>query len=108
MLSLHLVLVTIHCGLQLVLSHRIRSGDTKYDILYTHFLWDVKHVISARGSTNPHCAHSHLSYFFGFRMNNVFIIKVKIFVLIKWSHKLAPQFMLTIKPRIVSKPKMST
>ena len=32
MLGLHLVLVTLHRGLQLVLSKTIRIGDTKYYI----------------------------------------------------------------------------
>ena len=32
MLVQHLVLVTLHCGVQLVLSETIRIGDTKYHI----------------------------------------------------------------------------
>ena len=32
MVGQHLVLVTLYCGLQLVLNKRIRIGDTKYHI----------------------------------------------------------------------------
>jgi hypothetical protein len=39
---------------------------------------------------------------FGVHMNVLFVIKVKIFVLIKWSYRSSPPFMLIIKLNMIS------
>jgi hypothetical protein len=50
MLGYHLVLVTLHWGLQLVLIKTIRFGDTKYDIWCTTPIlvnWECSNFSSA-------------------------------------------------------------
>ena len=56
----------------------------------------MKHAISMKWLANPHWGHSRIH-----RMNILFIIKVKILVLVKWSYR-SLSITLTIEPRMVS------
>ena len=49
-----------------------------------HFNWAMKHTISVWSLTNPHRGCSHFPH------NILFILKVKILMLIKWSYRSPP------------------
>ena len=57
----------------------------------------MKHGISTRWLANPNQGHSHFPYD---HVKILFIIKVKILMLVKWSYR-SPQIMPTIEPRMI-------
>lgn len=65
------------------------------------FPYDMKHAIKARWLLNPDHAFSHLSHNCRVHINILFIIKVKILKLNKWSYMFS-QVILTIRPQMVS------
>ena len=71
---------------------------------YFSLLWDMKHATSMRWLANLDCAVAICLVTFRAHMNILIFMKVKIFVLIKWSYNPPPPppFMLIIESWMVS------